>query len=546
MNNFKLQRTNPYNGLKAKLSNIAKVIKTKVIVPIVIGGFVMVSLLAGCAQDDAEKVTATPAPSATAAPVETPEIENIEEKANVEYRIEIMTKIQSFLSEINGDKAVTVDGQKIMYTWNEAVALYIYFNDLSEVDMYNLFGNYDGVDFDNIKNDYENAMLKLRLYFVKAKDLSNVSFLIDDEESKVFFQKYEQAHIEYNKIPFMDRVDDAEAIFKMYMEDYIDGSNLQYEDVQPGVARVIITVFIDGDQIGWRNSEFSIPADFMAIINMLEDSSCQRTNESIENSVQDFEAMQTEMFDEPNVEEPSTSYETLAAEYQKTLPEVVDTPVDANNIDFFDNYNGVQKTSGSILVPGSYTGSKGGKTETTVVVDQGTIDAGDIDEFIDNLPPELQDDAQEQVDDINDDIADENLKQEQYGQGLTAGYAASYDKAFNAGEAGASKPAGKSVPSEVGYDKGYAEGYNRGIQCGYADGKAALEAKQAAEETADQITPPESTATPEAIVTPEATIAPVKMSLLQEKVLLYTVDAYLRGLDQTREIEAKGKVLTKC
>ena len=436
--------------------------------------YALVALGLGVAYLNWDKLTTRHFDGSEIAPIE----ESVQQSLNEaeEYRINTLGTVYNFVNEINSNP-VTHDGKPLMFTMEEGLALYIYFNNMNKTEAYNLFGSTE-VKYDDIKKEYESALLKLRVFYALSDKESTITSLIKDEESKKLYSEFEEAHIKYNQQKPEDRVDDAKAIIELFKEVFVNGSNLPYESIEPGVARALLTGFGTLDQNGWRNSTVKFPMDIRKILNDIETSLCSRTNESVENTFKELSITQIAYKVSNKPEENTANYPVIFAYLNQKLMNnktFADNNLDANNPEIFTAYfNGNIYYSGTTPVLTNNVQNKNKNTdnkETTtkkkvVKKEKKDLSSKELDKEIKDMPKELQDSAKDQKESIENKIEKENKNAEEAAKDEQKGYNDYYKRAFDAGKDGRDKP---NVPKSGNDD--YDKGAKKGNDAGYSDGK---------------------------------------------------------------------------
>jgi hypothetical protein len=434
----------------------------------------------------------------------TPDNQIANEKSTLDeatqYRINTMATIYNFVDKMNSINALTVDNKTLMFTMEEGSALYVNLNNLTKEEFCNLYGNSDA-NYEDIKSNFESAMLKLRIYFARITQTSSVSDLITDEASKEFFSTYEDLHVDYNNLPAEDRKDSAKDIIAQFNTDYIDGSKLPYTNVNPGVARIVLATFQEGDQIGWANSSVKFPEDINKILeDTIEPDLCRTTDNNLKDLVNSLETIQiaNEVVNGTTSEGENSYIELLNYFVTKLTTNgnysSVDAAIDANNPDIFNNNNGkVSETSNKSSE--NHGGNSGGKKTTE---ESGkNLSSDDMDKEIKGLKGDLKDSAEDQKETIDKKYEDKNAievkKAAEFKKGYNFMYADAYESAKNAG---IKMKYRKSSRKDV-YYVAYIDGCNAAIDDAYKDGIVEWRANQAIEATV--------TSTPSATPTPGVT-----------------------------------------
>lgn len=513
---YKLQKDNKVKstkGLKAAVMAIVALVATS------IG-------LVGCSD------IKTAQPAATQTPKENTLSIDIDQNMK-DYRIDPVSKVYTFLEAANGDDAAIIDGKKLMFTWDEAMAFNIYQNAADADKLLTLFGSYNkGMTYDKIKDDYNTFMLKLMIYEAMSKKEAPIDNLFCDDKNRVAFDKFDKIMVEYKNADEKTRVGIAKNLIKAFEDQFINGVKAPDESLNPSTATAIAMIAQAFNTMAAR-SEAEFSDDSMKLIVDAQMSACGEANDAVKMAIQTIQTAQLIDGNIGNKNELSEySYEKLMNDEIAKLKAANEYPdgsefnIASYNPEKYDLGNGKQSELMSDILGKTtiVTGESGKK-----VIKQGSVAAGDYNNFRNSLS---SDSEKKQADDgkkaVDDNIKKTNDDEAAQGKGYTDGYNATYKTVFAAVEASGVKTspiASKAVPAGVNYDNGYATGWNVGINDGIANGYDAYVAEKAARDAMNQITPattPQATATPtpsasasteatvQATATPSATASTVK------------------------------------
>lgn len=113
------------------------------------------------------------------------------------------------------------DKTSLHITVDEAIALNVIMNDYTADELYNIFGTLE-FDTNNVMNLARSAYSKLSTYYMNAKEASGLSQMINDEDARLFFERHENAVIEFNNNPSTDLSDN---VIKGLYYDYVHGGS---------------------------------------------------------------------------------------------------------------------------------------------------------------------------------------------------------------------------------------------------------------------------------------------------------------------------------
>lgn len=146
---------------------------------------------------------------------------------------------------------------------DEAIALNIILNDYSSDDLYEIFGT---VEFDatNVMNLARSAYSKLSTYYMNAKEPSGLSAMINDESAREFFEKHENAVIEFNNSPSNELSD--KVVKGLYYDYVVNGATGEYTKINNDGVAWLSTSAGFGFELANRNVE-----EFLRINNVSEE-----------------------------------------------------------------------------------------------------------------------------------------------------------------------------------------------------------------------------------------------------------------------------------
>lgn len=162
------------------------------------------------------------------------------------------------------------DTSKLHMSVDEAVALNIVLNNYSAADLYEVFGT---VEFDstNVMNLARSAYSKLTTYYMNAKEASGLSAMINDPAARAFFEKHENAVIEFNNNPTRENSD---KLINMLHDSYVkNGATGDYADINNDAVAWLSTTTAFGYELANRNvSEFGVTQDGTLSLNQITES----------------------------------------------------------------------------------------------------------------------------------------------------------------------------------------------------------------------------------------------------------------------------------
>jgi len=121
----------------------------------------------------------------------------------------------------DGNFKLDEDKTALHITVDEAVALNIIMNDYSAEELYSIFGTLE-FDTNNVMTLVRSAYSKLSTYYMNANEASGLSQLINDEAARTFFERHENAVIEFNNNPSTELSD---KVIKGLYYDYVHGGS---------------------------------------------------------------------------------------------------------------------------------------------------------------------------------------------------------------------------------------------------------------------------------------------------------------------------------
>lgn len=161
-----------------------------------------------------------------------------------------------------GNFAKSEDKTTLHISAYEAVALNIVMNDYTTDELYAIMGSFE-LDATNLMDLARSAYSKLSVYYMNAKEASGLASIINDQASREFFERHENAIIEFNK---NNSTELSDKVIKNLYYDYVkDGSEAEYSKVNSGVAWFATTT-ATGFELANRNVE-----SFLRINNVSEE-----------------------------------------------------------------------------------------------------------------------------------------------------------------------------------------------------------------------------------------------------------------------------------
>lgn len=185
----------------------------------------------------------------------------------------------------DGNFALDKDNSTLHMTVDEGIALNIIMNNYSSDDLYDIFGTV-GYDATNIMNLARSAYGKLSTYYMNAKEASGLSQLINDEASREFFEKHENAVIEFNNNPSVELAD--EVIKGMYSDYTYNGANGEYAKINNDGVAWFATTPVFGYELANRNvPEFLKTTDGLLLNQVTTNELLTGINEEVDVDIMD-------------------------------------------------------------------------------------------------------------------------------------------------------------------------------------------------------------------------------------------------------------------
>ena len=117
-------------------------------------------------------------------------------KANTINRI--WSYLKNYNKTISKKHKSSVSDTRLAHTWDEAVVYYLSYNDISKEELVSVFDGYN-IDLDIFEEAYKNGFNQdIQAYTVLKKSTKKVN-LINSQEGKDFYTKYEDLIIKYNQ-----------------------------------------------------------------------------------------------------------------------------------------------------------------------------------------------------------------------------------------------------------------------------------------------------------------------------------------------------------
>lgn len=175
------------------------------------------------------------------------------------------TAVENFNARTTEDGTFKLDEDKstLHITVDEAIALNIILNDYSADELYSVFGTLE-FDTTNLMNLARSAYSKLSTYYMNATKASGLSALINDETAREFFERHENAVIEFNNNPSTDLSD--QVIKGLYYDYVYGGSTGEYAKINNDGVAWFATSAGFGFELANRNVE-----EFLRINNVSEE-----------------------------------------------------------------------------------------------------------------------------------------------------------------------------------------------------------------------------------------------------------------------------------
>ena len=142
------------------------------------------------------------------------------------------------------------DKSTLHLTVDEAVALRVMMNDYSADELYGIFGTLE-FDTNNMMTLARSAYAKLSTYYMNAKEPSGLAQLINDEDARAFFERHENAVIEFNNNPSTELSD--KVIKGMYYDYVHGGATGEYAKINNDAVAWLATSTEFGFELANRN-----------------------------------------------------------------------------------------------------------------------------------------------------------------------------------------------------------------------------------------------------------------------------------------------------
>ncbi len=185
-----------------------------------------------------------------------------EQKAFFEPTLKAVEEFNTRTTE-EGTFKLAEDKSTLHITVDEAIALNIILNDYTADELYDVFGTLE-FDTTNLMNLARSAYSKLSTYYMNATKASGLSVLINDETARAFFERHEQAVIDFNNNPSTDLSD--KVIKGLYYDYVYAGSTGEYAKINNDGVAWFATSAGFGFELANRNVE-----EFLRINNVSEE-----------------------------------------------------------------------------------------------------------------------------------------------------------------------------------------------------------------------------------------------------------------------------------
>lgn len=175
-----------------------------------------------------------------------------EQKAFFEPVFNITNEFNNKTTE-EGNFKLSNDTSTLHLTVDEVMALNIIMNNYSGDDLYNIFGTIQ-FDTENLMDLSRSAYSKLSTYYMNATKPSGLSNLINDPVERAFFERHENAVIEFNNNPSVELSDN---VIKGLYYDFVyagsTGEYTEYDETKNYGSRWLATAPAFGYQLANRN-----------------------------------------------------------------------------------------------------------------------------------------------------------------------------------------------------------------------------------------------------------------------------------------------------
>ncbi len=333
----------------------------------------------------------------------------------------VFETLKTFNSIVSSEKFRKPEDKdkQLFIDWNQMMSNNIYLNINPRGDYPNIFSEYH-LDAKQINEDFNQVALIYLMYLARATEPSGFGELITtDTASKELFEKFEQLHIDSNKLSAKDNVSHAKKVIKEYT-DLISFLKDNKDKINPGVVRLIL-ISAKRFQYSWAYSTVSFPKDLAEELGRIEGTCCVKTDTSLDWMANWMANSSIKVL----TADYKIKYLASSDNYINQLNDLgiynpkLDTNLMANDPLLFDkNTNGVVKSKASDLPQGT-------------VIKKGSTTKGISEKELQKEPKEIKDSVIEQKQEIEDEIKQFNNKEEEGAYWYSLGYETARPYAFN-------------------------------------------------------------------------------------------------------------------
>lgn len=158
---------------------------------------------------------------------------------------DIWSYLKHYNKTISNQHKNNLSDTRLAHTWDEVVIDYLAYNDISKDEVAKVFEHYN-IDTNILKEAYQSGYKQDILAYTVVTESTNKTDIINSQEGKEFYQKYENLIIKYNKTyDNMNNENDLEKIinkfYKTIRSDFdIQQSKETVEDYKLSVIPIII------------------------------------------------------------------------------------------------------------------------------------------------------------------------------------------------------------------------------------------------------------------------------------------------------------------
>lgn len=110
----------------------------------------------------------------------------------------VQTNLQNFNDTLSGSIMKPGENKRLAHSWEENMASYLAFNQFTSEELYQIFDTYP-INANELYDQLKLGNMKEMLYYARATEPSGRGNLINSDEGKKFFNRYESLILAYNK-----------------------------------------------------------------------------------------------------------------------------------------------------------------------------------------------------------------------------------------------------------------------------------------------------------------------------------------------------------